>query len=124
MNGSIPGKKIFSTFVFLNYSMQKFRSYISMLMMALLLFPMVEKAVHEYGHSDDEHCGVKDTHFCEVEHHCSICDYTFSSPTGSPECVYDLEDALLSENVSLPVFESNTTTSPKYTFSLRGPPVC
>ena len=95
-----------------------------MLMLALLLFPMVEKVVHELGHLNDEHCGVKDLHFCQAEHSCSICDYTFSSPSTPPKDQKQFDLILISTDSSGFGFISNTTTSPKYTFSLRGPPVC
>jgi len=104
--------------------MQKLRSYISMLMLALLIFPMAEKAMHEIEHLDDKHCGITDTHFCELEHSCSICDYTFSSPSTPPKDQDQLDIILISTHYSVLGFTSNTTTSPKYTFSLRGPPVC
>lgn len=95
-----------------------------MLMLALLLFPMVEKAMHEIEHLDGKHCGIKDTHFCEVEHSCTICDYTFSSPSTSPKEPNQLDIILVLTEYSVVEFTSNTTISQKYTFSLRGPPVC
>jgi hypothetical protein len=103
--------------------MQKTRSFISMLMLALLLFPMVEKAMHEFGHLDEEHCGVKETHFCHVEHNCSICNYHFSSSLTPPRNTISIEIVVTPTNSSIIEFVSNTTASPKYTFSLRGPPI-
>jgi hypothetical protein len=104
--------------------MQKLRTYISMLMLALLLFPMVEKAMHEIEHLDDKHCGIKDTHFCEVEHSCTICDYYFASPLPLQQDEAQVKVCLQFVDCGLTVFISNTTISPKYTFSLRGPPIC
>ena len=104
--------------------MQKLRSYVSMLMLALLLFPMVDKAVHDLSHLNDKHCGIKDTHFCEVEHSCKICDYHFSSSSTPPKNQSQVNIFLQISDCGLITFVSNTTTSPKYTFSLRGPPVC
>lgn len=104
--------------------MQKLRSYISMIMMALLILPMVEKAIHEIEHLDDKRCGIKETHFCEVEHSCNICDYTFSSPSTIPKYPNQLDIILISTDYSVFGYTSNSTKSQKYTFSLRGPPVC
>jgi hypothetical protein len=104
--------------------MQKVRSFISMLMLVLLLFPMVEKAMHEIEHSEDKHCGIKDTHFCESEHNCSICDYTFSSPSTAPNQQVQINTKRISIDRCIFGYISNETTSPKYSFSLRGPPTC
>lgn len=95
-----------------------------MLFLALLLFPMVEKAVHDLSHLNDKHCGIKETHFCEVEHSCKICDYHFASPSTLPKDQSQVKIFLQTFDYAIPIFASNTTTSPKYTFSLRGPPVC
>lgn len=92
-------------------------------MLALLLFPLGKKAVHEVGHLKELHCNVIEKHFCAIEHDCQLCDYVFSSQAIPPEVV------------STPVFFShftgnyaeelvfNTLIPAKCTFSLRGPPV-
>lgn len=60
-----------------------------MLMLALLLFPILEKSRHDFEHAEEIHCSVKDKHFCRAEHNCKICDYLFASsstpPTGQEE---------------------------------------
>lgn len=57
------------------------RSIISLFMIALLVFPIVEKLEHELDHLTVEHCTVEGLHFCESEHTCSVCDYVIS-PSG------------------------------------------
>lgn len=93
-------------------------------MLALLLFPMAEKAIHEIAHLDDEHCGVKETHFCPVEHNCSVCDYIFSSSSAinpkEQEQFSQFAQIIDAKKIGI---ISNTITSQKYTLPLRGPPV-
>ncbi len=95
-----------------------------MLMLALLLFPMVEKTVHELSHVNEDHCAIKATHFCAKEEACALCDYVFSASSTPPADSAELKisEQIFDNAVSISV--SNTITSPKYTFSLRGPPVC
>jgi hypothetical protein len=104
--------------------MKKVRSYISMLMLALLLFPIVEKASHDFKHLNDDHCAVKGTHYCPTEHTCSICDYVFSSSDTPTKTQGQLIAFATAADNLASVIVFNTITSPKFTFSLRGPPVC
>lgn len=95
-----------------------------MLMIALLLFPLAEKAAHELSHLNEDHCDIKETHFCDVEHTCTICDYVFSATSTPPKHETGISVIVKDSPISLIVFESNKVQSPKYTFSLRGPPAC
>ena len=92
-------------------------------MLSLLLFPMAEKVMHEFGHLNEEHCGIKETHFCPLEHNCDVCDYVFSTCSTPPRS-HQITLAPHEAPFALIAFTSNTATSPKYTFTLRGPPVC
>ena len=93
-------------------------------MLALLLFPMVEKVMHELGHLDDEHCEIQATHFCKQEHNCSICDYIFSSSSAiSPDEQEQIIAFSQDINSNIIGITSNTTNSLKYTLPLRGPPL-
>jgi hypothetical protein len=92
-------------------------------MLALLIFPMVDKALHDLGHLNDDHCGVKETHYCQTEHICSICDYIFSSSNTPPNTHEQLNMFLVYSENYASVLISNTTTSPKFKLSLRGPPL-
>jgi hypothetical protein len=100
----------------------KLRSYISLLFLLLLLFPVVEKVQHELEHSKEQHCGFKDTHYCEVEHTCVVCDYVFSAASEPP--VNHSQLAFFSpytKNIQTGLV-FNLLVPKKYTLSLRGPP--
>ncbi len=103
--------------------LNKIKSYISLLMLALLMFPMADKAVHDFVHLNDEHCGITDTHYCKAEHTCSICDYVFSSSATPPETQEHLTIFSEQTNEFISLTVSNTLVSPKFNLSLRGPPV-
>jgi hypothetical protein len=93
-------------------------------MLALLLFPMLEKASHDFEHFDDDHCNIKDKHYCKVEHSCQICAYVFSSSSIPPKTQDKLAVfAKASDNLASEIVV-NTTTSQKFRLSLRGPPAC
>jgi len=64
------------------------KKYCSILFLFLFLFPQVEKEIHAFEHLDDVHCTATDKHFHELEHTCSICDYTHSNSTESPQNNY------------------------------------
>jgi hypothetical protein len=91
-------------------------------MLALLVFPLVDKTMHDFGHFNDDRCGIKDTHFCQAEHTCSICDYVYSSSATPPITQEHLTvfSKPCDRYYSLCVF--NTSVPPKFNLSLRGPP--
>lgn len=55
----------------------------SIFLLFLFLFPLVEKEMHALEHADDFHCSSVDKHFHELEHSCSLCDYTMPATLGS-----------------------------------------
>lgn len=59
---------------------QQLKKYGSFFLLLLFLFPLVEKQIHIYQHSDDERCLASEKHFHTQEHSCAICDYTLTSP--------------------------------------------
>lgn len=66
--------------------MQKhIKKYLPLFLLFLLLFPVVEKQVHSFEHLKDVHCSATDKHFHELEHSCSICDYTITDSNSTPE---------------------------------------
>lgn len=91
-------------------------------MFALLVFPMVDKTMHDFEHFNDDHCGIKDVHYCKAEHTCSICDYVFSVSATPPKTQERLTvfSKPRDSYSSLCVF--NTTLASKFKVSLRGPP--
>jgi len=91
-------------------------------MLVLLVFPVVDKTLHDFEHLNDDRCGIKDTHFCEADHTCSVCDYVFSASAAPPKTEENLIVFSKSSDsyASLCVF--NTSVAPKFKVSLRGPP--
>ena len=59
------------------------KKYISLILLTLFLFPMVEKEVHTFQHASDSHCKSINKHFHKLEHSCGICDFVFCPPYGS-----------------------------------------
>jgi hypothetical protein len=103
--------------------MKKLYSYISILVLGLLLFPIAEKAAHDLEHFNEDHCEIKDTHYCKAEHNCSICDYTFSSSSILPKTQDQITVFSIMADDLASVIVSNQITSPKFRLSLRGPPI-
>ncbi len=63
----------------------QFKKYISLFFLSLFLFPLVEKEFHAIEHAYDVHCNATDKHFHELEHTCSICDYTITDSFSTPK---------------------------------------
>ena len=103
--------------------MQKLKSYIAALFLALLLFPLAEKVQHELGHFEEEHCGISETHFCQAEHSCTICDYVFAASTTPSSCNEQLLIFLNKDaNISFRASDSNLSSNSFFGVLLRGPP--
>lgn len=50
----------------------------SLFFLGIFLWFYFVKDIHDFVHSNDVHCHVKDiNHFHEGEHHCPVCDFTF-----------------------------------------------
>ncbi|MFY9308348.1 MAG: hypothetical protein WAQ28_04780 [Bacteroidia bacterium] len=62
---------------------KELQKYISIAVLLLFLFPMVEKQVHAFEHLSDKHCTANEKHFHELEHHCDVCVFTLGD--SSPE---------------------------------------
>ncbi len=60
---------------------QYIKKYFSLFLLFLFLFPMVEKDAHAFKHQSDLHCTASDKHFHELEHTCSLCDFTITDST-------------------------------------------
>ena len=98
------------------------RKYAALFLLALFVFPFVEKGVHDVTHAKDTHCSTKNSkHFHTSEHHCSICDFTVSlspapnyfqeAPVNAP-CEYLVDCS----------YTTNFPVAPAFSFLLRGPP--
>jgi hypothetical protein len=104
--------------------MHKFKSFIAVLFLALLLVPAIDKTIHELGHLKETQCGEAETHFCKAEHHCTICAYVFASSSTPPQKTEHFYNFLeRSSKALIPFSFSEKKADLKFTFQLRGPPV-
>lgn len=104
--------------------MQRIRSFISLLLLAVMLFPLLEKVLHQFEHAQENHCEKKELHFCADEHSCKICDYVFSSIDEPLVCHYEIKTK--THVVASDFFNLTSIASsfPNLNFSLRAPPIC
>ena len=103
--------------------MQKIRSYISLLLLAVMLFPLIEKVSHQLEHADENHCGKKELHFCAKEHNCKICDYVFSSIDEPLGYHYEIKGKTKVVTIDFQIITPSITSSPNLSYLLRGPPI-
>ncbi len=98
------------------------KKYFPVIFLFLFLFPMVEKEIHALEHSTDVHCSSYDFHFHDLEHNCSICDFTIADSYSKSTIDYQLISSVY------PLFFQNciesiySTTSFKHLPS-RAPPL-
>ena len=102
--------------------MNLFRKYVSISLLALFLFPIIEKEIHTLQHVDSFHCKASDKHFHELQHNCSICDFIVPITTAPSQPNYDFNVYASSSQLFLSS-EENLFSAPKYFVSLRAPPV-
>jgi len=103
------------------YEVKILRSIISLFMIALLVFPIVEKLEHELDHLNVEHCTVEGLHFCESEHTCSVCDYVIS-PSGLIQNFGEVTLALTLTTAYQSIPTTPIFSGPIHHPQLRGPP--
>ena len=54
------------------------KKYAAIFLLALLVFPYIQRGRHDFAHDADFHCSTKTVnHLHQLEHHCSICDEVF-----------------------------------------------
>jgi len=101
----------------------QFRKYAALFLLALFVFPFVEKGIHDLDHAKDTHCYVKNsTHFHTNEHHCEVCDFNVSI-TSDPEYLnYELTHVQC-KTLNFYFYKNDFLLAPAFSFSLRGPPV-
>ena len=98
--------------------------FFSFLFLFVFLIPTVGETLHQLSHADDFHCTeINVHHFHESEHHCSICDFSFTtyySDIFKPEV----------KAIGYFIFPYHTLNahslfySEVTTLALRGPPIC
>jgi hypothetical protein len=69
---------------------QQLKKYGSLFLLLLFLFPIVEKQLHAFDHINDKHCVATDKHFHELEHSCSICEFTIADTCPVPDIQLDI----------------------------------
>lgn len=102
--------------------MKRLKPYLSALLLFLLLYPLGEKTLHGLSHLSEVPCGMEETHFCQAEHHCHLCDYVFSpctsaGITGDHLRLFSLRGEGYQPLPDVPLSLSSVTL-----FFLRGPP--
>lgn len=55
------------------------RRYFSLLFLCAFILPYISEGYHTFNHASDFHCRQQtETHLHELEHHCNLCDLSFS----------------------------------------------
>ncbi len=100
-----------------------FRKYAALFLLAVFVYPFIEKGIHDIEHAKDVHCSTKNsTHFHTKEHHCEICDFTVSV-SHTPECVQK-DYQIINYKPLLVCFDNaDIVVAFAFSFSLRGPPL-
>ena len=98
--------------------------FFSFLFLTAFLIPTIGETLHRIAHAEDLHCNEKSVHhFHEEEHHCVICDFSFTSYYS---------DIFKSEIQAIGFFVLHYSFKPTHStfveelaaISLRGPPAC
>lgn len=91
------------------------------LLLALFLFPGIEKEVHDWQHANDFHCTADIAHLHSSHHNCSLCDYIFPALADNLHQDVTFGDFTFKE-AKIVCVEALFYHSPTYFVSLRGPP--
>jgi hypothetical protein len=98
------------------------KKYLSLFLLALFLFPSVEKQLHAFEHLSDSHCTSANKHFHPLEHNCSICDFTITDSNSS--AISTIHFVISSQTYSFnPFCESVNTPIAFADIPARAPPV-
>lgn len=100
---------------------KSYKILIPIFFLFLLLFPIVEKAVHAFEHHDETQCAITDKHFHEQEHECSICDFTLLDSNSFQK--NEVAFLVSVQNFSFLPFSQNLDVPFRYyNLPSRGPP--
>ncbi|MBA3705175.1 MAG: hypothetical protein H0W84_04565 [Bacteroidetes bacterium] len=102
--------------------MQQLKKYLAVLLLLLFLFPLAEKELHAYEYKNEFHCSATDKHLHELEHTCSICEFTITNVNSFSATNYQF---LISVQQFLfaPFAESLNTPKAFQDLTARAPPV-
>lgn len=98
------------------------KKYTALFLLALFVFPYIQKGIHDLHHAADFHCQEKSiVHFHETEHHCNLCDEVITK-AENPDFCKGIQP--VSKRIFLtPFFYVEEITKTEVRFpSLRGPP--
>ncbi len=83
---------------------------------------MAEKGIHNFEHKADVHCTATDKHFHQLEHTCSICEFTLTHATDP--LVADFQfNISVQELLFYPFVESINVPEAFQYLPARAPPV-
>ena len=100
----------------------KAKRFISLLVLSLFLFPLLEVGIHSYIHRNDTHCFEKSkNHFHALEHSCSICDYTLTTSADLP-ALTEIQIVAALPYVTINNTHVFLSTLVELNYSPRGPP--
>ena len=102
--------------------MQLIKKIFALFALAAFLFPILEKEIHNFSHSEVMLCTHTDKHFHQEDHHCMLCDLT-RDVADKP--VFFNPDLLISSLCSLNfIFTIDQIEIQKTVYSpLRAPPI-
>ena len=69
---------------------KQIKQIVSFILLFIFLFPLVERELHTSEHLRDNHCTTGNKHFHNLEHHCSICDFTITDSNKPNDVDYQL----------------------------------
>ena len=98
------------------------KKYPALFLLALFVFPYLQKGAHDMAHAGDFHCQeITSKHFHALEHHCEVCDKVFSV-TREPVLFKGFSSCTAEINTLLSVSVPHIELAAIRLFSLRGPP--
>jgi len=104
--------------------LHKLHTYIALLFLALVTYPMVEKTLHDLNHAHEKTHHDSEIEFTETEnHHCELCDLVLPTVSTPDQVNFKFKRLLTIEKREEQQVQTIKTSSPNNTFSLRGPPI-
>ncbi len=85
---------------------------------------MVEKTLHDLNHAHEKKHHASEIQFTETEnHHCELCDLVLPTASTLDQVNFKFKQVVTLEKREVQQVQTIQTSSPNYTFSLRGPPI-
>jgi hypothetical protein len=100
---------------------RSFGRILSCLFLLLFLYPLAEKELHAFQHSDDFHCASSTAHFHAPEIKCSFCDIYVQEFADEKQDHHDYLPPSPTV-VEFPLLSREAISLPSLYISLRAPP--